>query len=1232
MGVKKASLAFFLLIIAGVSNLFADAKLVGLVKEKKYTEAINYAESSLPAAKRTADEAAMVADVYAKAGKENKALATYMLMARIYSKDSRGYIGASNIYYNQKKYTLAEAYGKKAFAAKQSGEAAWQYARAALALKKNGEAKKALETVIASDAGNVVANSALAQIYYDNKEYNKAVNLLIKAYSTKADGKLAVQIARSYKAIGNDADAIKYYAIFMKSGKTDKKAILEYAEVLNNNKRYGDAAKYYLKAEGKVPFNGDTYMDWAEALESSAGADKALAIYKKANKKYGTNKGKRALKACLIVADANKKSSFAAAAKGYQFYLSADSKSKKASGVLISLANVQVAQKQVKPAITSLEKAIAIDPNSVDAYATLAELYAKTGQKEKSEKTLETLIGKNASDPVVYLKLALFKYNNKQYNEAVKHFKKSNTLKASFKAQKGLALSYGQLKMWTEALPVAKSALDSKFDLDVQKVYAEALVSTGDATNSVGAVQKVLAKQKNNLKFWKLLLKAAQKSGNNGALAASDSAITILDKKDIESRERYAESKRESKEFKVALKHYSELVALKPGNTSYLKIKYELESELGLTDSAIKTLNKYLVKKPTDIKLTMAMGELYFSKKANDNALKYYRAALKLNPQPAGFPYENYASVVLAKGLDNEVITALTGVIEAGKAKAVTYTTLGMIYKQKKKYSKAIEMYNQALIMDPENDDALIALGDCQLASGDAMMATVTYEQVVMMNPKLVDVYRKLGNAYLKSGDKSSGMKNYEVYLEKGGKDSKIALKIGNAKFAKKDYKGAASAYSVVKGESAKSYAYQLNYAKSLYRSKQYKTAIIWQKKLLKRNPKTTTKKNIMKELGISKVMIGDTAGALVVFNSFKKLQMKDKDVFYQRGKLNEKKNPSLAIKIYQGNMKVYPSDMRNHLALGLLYSKSDDEVLLKKSAALLTKVEKNAGNADPELLLTIAKAYGKAYDTEKELATYNKYIEKKPDDVDAYVRIGEIDVMKGDFDDAVIKLEMASALDPKRKDLQLLLAESYTGLSKYSDAITILNKLQKQEPDDVEILKLLIDANVKSGNRDAARSMLEKLVKKANDRDYNFMYVNFLIEEKNYKEATKFVDKALDVYAEDLDALVLKARIMRAQGDVAGAAGLLRQVVATDPYNAVAAFELAKSYETLGGAKKRMAMSYYAKAVKNDPTMGEAWYKKALLHKLYKQMPLYKEAIGKAVKLLPGNPAVVKEAKSAGL
>ncbi len=84
--------------------------------------------------------------------------------------------------------------------------------------------------------------------------------------------------------------------------------------------------------------------------------------------------------------------------------------------------------------------------------------------------------------------------------------------------------------------------------------------------------------------------------------------------------------------------------------------------------------------------------------------------------------------------------------------------------------------------------------------------------------------------------------------------------------------------------------------------------------------------------------------------------------------------------------------------------------------------------------------------------------------------------------------------------------------------------------------------------------------------------------------------------------------------------------------YSAEAQYELGQTYEMMGGASNRRALMAYDKALRIDEMHGNAWYRKAILSKLFKQNDIYVEAITQALELLPNNQEVRAEALSAGV
>jgi len=65
-------------------------------------------------------------------------------------------------------------------------------------LNRAADAKKALEKVIETDSSNGDANRELGVIYYNDKQFDKAIPLLKKSYATQPDANVAFGLGKAY--------------------------------------------------------------------------------------------------------------------------------------------------------------------------------------------------------------------------------------------------------------------------------------------------------------------------------------------------------------------------------------------------------------------------------------------------------------------------------------------------------------------------------------------------------------------------------------------------------------------------------------------------------------------------------------------------------------------------------------------------------------------------------------------------------------------------------------------------------------------------------------------------------------------------------------------------------------------------------------------------------------------------------------------------------------------------
>ena len=1214
-----AALCAFALVPA--SRAFADAEFEKLFSARKYGEALVYAEANIPMDKRTPQIWVKIGQANEAEGNTEKALACYLVAWRTKSDEYQALVGVARIYNKMDQPENAVAMAESALKVNFTAEASWEYARACIALKKPADAKKALEKVIASDSGNVIANRELGNIYYNDGEFGKALPLMKRSYKEKADGDVAFRIGKAYVETSVPDSAMAYLKLAIDRKSNVSEASQYVARAQFGLKKYGEA----ITGFGGVAKGKMTAMDYymlGFAKDATKDAAGALEAYRSAVAAFGNEKKKKeALLARAYVARAQlKNKSTADALKNLQFIVSADDKGATVRDIHFLLADAYAANKDNAKAINSLEKAISLDKGNVEAYARLAELYEKAGQSEKAKKTYEQMMTVSPNDPNVFIALGNYNIKAKKWGDALQMFEKSNGLQKSAAAHEGIAVaSFGAGNM-QKALEAAKAAtaLDPNVT-DARVVLTRVLINDKNYKAAQEQAEFLCRKDMNNLDYLKMLALCYERNGYRGKLAEVDKHVVSLDKKDAEPRLRLAAFSESKGDIDIALTMYKEAMALDPKNPVPYKQLAGISGKKKQYAEAIAYIKKYLELKPNDAEAHRDLGDFLYNQNDLDAALASYRTALKIDPGIKGF-HKRYAEIVIAKGQTAEVVTALTGVIKNGDADVGTYNTLGMIYQTRKQFREAIDMYSQALKLEPANYEALAALGSCQSGAGDVNAAIITFEQAVMMNPKAAQEHKELGDLYTKQKKGAEALRSYMKYLDKTPTDKAIAANVGRLLFEEEKY---ADAAKYISQSQTTDPALLLMYAEASINSKNTKNALSALEDLRNRKPRVANIGRVLELLGDAYEKDGKASQAALVYAEYVTLPgVKDADASYKSAFLQEKDNPLSAIKIYETNTKTFPNDIRNFLRLGLLYSQRDENA---KALPLLQKCTA-AANASPEVWLEIAKVYGAMNRDADELAAYQKFVKSDPQNVEANKRIGSLLIRKGDYNNAMIYLEIANTMSPNDPGVMALLARGYVRTKRNKEAIELLTKAKTAKPDDADIRYQLYELYVMTKQTQNALDEIKELVDMKKETRYMLPYGEALIAQGKAKEAEGIVDELLAKDPENVDALMIRAKILRSRKEYDEALEVYKEANDILPDFAPAYYERAETY--MQASKPTWAETFYKRALRADSQYGLAELGLAKLYKGRKQMEEYKQHLEAAQKLSPDDDQVIEEVR----
>jgi Flp pilus assembly protein TadD len=132
-------------------------------------------------------------------------------------------------------------------------------------------------------------------------------------------------------------------------------------------------------------------------------------------------------------------------------------------------------------------------------------------------------------------------------------------------------------------------------------------------------------------------------------------------------------------------------------------------------------------------------------------------------------------------------IVACTALIQAGQDTtehlSFIYDNRGFAYNRKGDYDRAIQDYNEAIRLNPNEAFAYDARGRAYRNKGDYDHAIQDYSEAIHLNPNLKYVYNNRGEAYDHKGDYDRAIQNYNEAIRLNPDDTTVYTNRGRAYF-----------------------------------------------------------------------------------------------------------------------------------------------------------------------------------------------------------------------------------------------------------------------------------------------------------------------------------------------------------------------------------------------------------------------------------------------------------------
>ena len=368
-------------------------------------------------------------------------------------------------------------------------------------------------------------------------------------------------------------------------------------------------------------------------------------------------------------------------------------------------------QISVEGALEQCQTALSLEPKNVNAHIYSGYFQCLNGDFDEAEKEFKIAIsnsGVNSARPRLFMSKVLFS-KIKSHNSTL-----IDTVKFLY-----YLLSGSMMIMWDcPSIKMFCKFLANDFSVFSYKTLGEAFEKMKLFPSALDAYSKGLEKTSQGNLFY-------QKMGD----------LSL-----------------ECNNVEASLEFYKKAHEMNPSNREIL-IKLATINQTYFPDNIDETIDyyNYLLEFGIDLdKIYYELGHLYLNKADKVHAVSAFKLAQTLNPEN---PYYNnsLAYAYIKAELYDDAIEYYQEAIKLNpdaEWTAIVCHALGAIYSEiKGNYEAAEATFNAGMVLDPNNVDIQLSLGDMYMAQNDLDRAIKTYCDAISVDPENYLTYAKAGLA-----------------------------------------------------------------------------------------------------------------------------------------------------------------------------------------------------------------------------------------------------------------------------------------------------------------------------------------------------------------------------------------------------------------------------------------------------------------------------------------------------
>ncbi len=285
-----------------------------------------------------------------------------------------------------------------------------------------------------------------------------------------------------------------------------------------------------------------------------------------------------------------------------------------------------------------------------------------------------------------------------------------------------------------------------------------------------------------------------------------------------------------SEQYEEAEKVFDDLIKKEPANGDLYYYYGEALLKDYLSDTFSNSLNDFaekaeklfqdgLKQAPGNVLNQVGMGALTLLKTSDTlKALPYFQQAelavpLKLKKKELTPDKAVVLTKLAAAQLYGKVNNTKKAIAYLNRAKVINpndpdiYLTMGNVYIKMNDASNALFNYNQALLKDPKSPLPKIKIGNIYMRVPNLSAARPYFEEAKDIDSTFAPVYRSLGELWSMGGRHDLAKQYFFRYMQLSGNTTPAKLRYANSLFRAKDYAGAIEVYDeIIKVDNSRNY------------------------------------------------------------------------------------------------------------------------------------------------------------------------------------------------------------------------------------------------------------------------------------------------------------------------------------------------------------------------------------------------------------------------------------------